>query len=92
MFNGHSEVVAYLRSVGGSIFSGEMAYRLCMLACNDDLDGMKALVEVGVDPNLPDYDLRTALHLASCMESVMVRFVSPSCAHLSFPRHGFRRR
>jgi len=25
-----------------------------------------------VDPNLPDYDMRTALHLASCCESVMV--------------------
>ncbi|RKR90274.1 L-glutaminase [Micromonospora pisi] len=39
--------------------------RLCWAASQGDLDEVRALVAGGVDPNVGDYDGRTALHLAA---------------------------
>ena len=39
--------------------------RLCWAASHGDLDEVCALIASGVDPNISDYDGRTALHLAA---------------------------
>jgi glutaminase len=39
--------------------------RLCWAASQGDLDEVRALIASGVDPNIGDYDGRTALHLAA---------------------------
>lgn len=39
--------------------------RLCWAASQGDLDEVRSLVASGVDPNVGDYDGRTALHLAA---------------------------
>ena len=42
-----------------------VAGRLCDSASAGDIDTLKLLLEHGVDPNIGDYDARTALHLAA---------------------------
>jgi len=39
--------------------------RLCWAASQGDLDEVRSLIASGVDPNIGDYDGRTALHLAA---------------------------
>ena len=50
----------------------DTAIALCEAAYKGDLDSIVTLVENGVDPNLSDYDGRTALHLAASEEVVKV--------------------
>ena len=38
---------------------------LCLLACTNDIDGLKAWLAAGADVNVADYDGRTALHVVS---------------------------
>lgn len=41
-------------------------YRLLHCSSKGDREGVLQELEKGVEPNLSDYDKRTALHLASC--------------------------
>eukprot|EP00854_Cymbomonas_tetramitiformis_P007276 gene7276-8665_t len=62
---GFRQCVEVLRSAGGKVISKDPAGELCDAASSDNLDLMKLLIENGVDPSAADYDLRSALHLAS---------------------------
>ena len=44
----------------------EGPYRLLYCSSKGDREGVMQELEKGVEPNLADYDKRTALHLASC--------------------------
>lgn len=46
---------------------------LCEAASTADLEYLKRLLENGVDPNLGDYDKRTALHVAAAEGQQKVR-------------------
>lgn len=63
----HSEVAEFLIEASAEFKSGvSAAVQLCEAAANGDTAQLELLVEViGVDPNLGDYDDRTALHLAA---------------------------
>jgi ankyrin repeat protein len=43
---------------------GVLQYDLCMAASKGDLQKVRSLLDDGADPNIGDYDLRTALHVA----------------------------
>ncbi|KMZ58520.1 Protein kinase family protein [Zostera marina] len=45
---------------------------LLFLSCHGDVDGVKALLDDGIDVNNIDLDGRTALHIAACEENVEV--------------------
>ncbi|XP_040363065.1 integrin-linked protein kinase 1 [Rosa chinensis] len=47
-------------------FTSEGPYRLLYCSSKGDKAGVEQELEKGVEPNLGDYDKRTALHLASC--------------------------
>eukprot|EP00127_Corallochytrium_limacisporum_P006196 Clim_evm13s221 gene=Clim_evmTU13s221 len=73
--SGHQSVVDYLLSVGaqlppresfGQITDSMDASALLLIAATkNDTIRMRELLRAGVDPSAPDYDRRTALHLAA---------------------------
>jgi ankyrin repeat protein len=54
---------------------------VCAAASDGDISEVKKLVKKGADPSLPDYDGRTALHLAACggHYEVVQFLLSPVC-------------
>lgn len=54
------------RMVGAETIDLEGPYRLLYCSSKGDKAGVVQELEKGVEPNLADYDKRTALHLASC--------------------------
>lgn len=53
------------KSLQGQIIDSEGPYRLLYCSSKGDRAGVLQELEKGVEPNLADYDKRTALHLAS---------------------------
>lgn len=51
---------------GAETIDSEGPYRLLYCSSKGDTEGVVQELEKGVEPNLADYDKRTALHLASC--------------------------
>lgn len=69
----HDEVVRLLRNAGATMELRAVGPMLCACAAVNDVAGLKRLVESSADINIPDYDNRTALHLAcsnGCIEAV----------------------
>ncbi|KAH7522610.1 hypothetical protein FEM48_Zijuj07G0156800 [Ziziphus jujuba var. spinosa] len=54
------------RMRGAETIDSEGPYRLLYCSSKGDTEGVVQELEKGVEPNLADYDKRTALHLASC--------------------------
>jgi len=67
-----ASVQELIRDRGCQIVGMDTALSMCQAAADGDLDTIRTLVENGVDPNLPDYDKRTAMHLAASNGSVEV--------------------
>jgi ankyrin repeat protein len=61
----HDGCAAFLRSQGASLEVDDAAEQLCSAAAKNDVAALRRLVENHVDPNLADYDKRTAMHLAA---------------------------
>ena len=64
---------AFLRSQGASLEVDDAAEQLCSAAAKNDVAALRRLVNNNVDPNLADYDKRTAMHLAAsngCMDAL----------------------
>ena len=69
----HDACAAFLRNQGASLEVDNAAEQLCSAAAINDVAALKRLVENHVDPNLADYDKRTAIHLAAsegCMDTL----------------------
>ena len=49
----------------GSISRADQVGRMLFMASKGDAEGIQEMLDAGVDPNLADYDGRTALHLAA---------------------------
>jgi hypothetical protein len=64
--HGFEEMAELLRSFNGVIVHRDLGYRLCLAAKEGDLEGIKKMKKDKADLNTADYDLRTALHLATC--------------------------
>jgi len=54
-----------LKDAGCQLVGMDTAIALCEASFKGDLSAIQVLVENGVDPNLSDYDGRSALHLAA---------------------------
>lgn len=64
--NERQGLVAELLAQKGSVLnSRDPAGIMCDLASRGDVDTLKLVLENGMNPNLGDYDFRTALHLAA---------------------------
>jgi ankyrin repeat protein len=63
--NGFKTVAHHLRSHGGKVDQEFVANLLCEAASTGNLVQLQMLVENGVDANVGDYDMRTAVHLAA---------------------------
>jgi len=63
----HDAVTTFLRSQGGNLGRDmdNAAEQLCRAGATNDVAALRRLVENLVDPNMADYDRRTALHLAA---------------------------
>jgi len=69
--NGHVEVYEFLRQRGGTVDESKHTAMLLYAAYNNDAYVIKELVSLyQVDPNLVDYDKRTALHVAAASGNV----------------------
>lgn len=61
---------------GGAAAEMEAGVRLMYLADEGDLDGIREMLDSGVDINFRDIDERTALHIASCQgQTDVVQFL-----------------
>ena len=61
----HGTVAALLADRGGRRRAGSVAAAMCAAASAGSVDELSRLLDNGADPNLGDYDKRTALHLAA---------------------------
>lgn len=70
----HPTIAKYLVSRGAKCQADAgMAATLCQAACDNDIQTIKLLLQdVQADPNVADYDSRTALHLAACSGHMQV--------------------
>ncbi|KAL8150896.1 hypothetical protein V2J09_020704 [Rumex salicifolius] len=67
---------AYEFTPGGAGAQMETGVRLMYLANEGDLDGIREMLDSGLDINFRDIDERTALHIASCQgKTDVVRFL-----------------
>ncbi|XP_070578623.1 L-asparaginase-like isoform X2 [Ptychodera flava] len=67
------DIIRLLRKTGAHIehmTQHQVGMRLCDAASLDDVDALKAWHMAGADVNCPDYNERTALHLAVLCESI----------------------
>lgn len=66
---GHRDVAEFMRShgaqAGKAIVNTEAAAELCDAASRGDIQKLRNLRRQGVDVNVGDYDMRTAMHLAA---------------------------
>eukprot|EP00854_Cymbomonas_tetramitiformis_P001692 gene1692-2347_t len=60
-----TEVLQILRDHGAKIQLEDASGEMCRAAAEGDLQQLQRLMENGIDPNLVDYDGRSALHLAA---------------------------
>ncbi|KAK3264010.1 hypothetical protein CYMTET_27222 [Cymbomonas tetramitiformis] len=61
----HHKTQAVLVKSNGRISGMDVACTLCQAAADGNVTKLKVLLKCGVDMNTPDYDKRTALHLAA---------------------------
>jgi len=73
--HGHFYLIPFLYSKGARMPAGktkELTYYLCAFSFEGNLEAVQYLIACGVNPNLTDYDGRTALHLAVCGNHISV--------------------
>jgi len=63
--HGKKDAARFLQARGGSVFNRRSAAALCWAAFHGDTTRIASLVNQGRDPNVADYDGRTALMLAA---------------------------
>ena len=63
--NKHATVISLLTQWKAELGLDSAAFALCAAAGVGDMQQVRRFIENGIDPNLGDYDLRTALHVAS---------------------------
>lgn len=90
MLGGHDLVCDLLRSFGGRLELKHAPKSLGQAASAGDVRRISLLVENGVPVDMPDYDGRTALHLAATEGHLLAVYillhryacaVKPSCGH-----------
>jgi ankyrin repeat protein len=67
--HGHFRLIPFLYSKGARMPVGktpELTFYLCAFAFEGNLEAVQYLIACGLNPNLTDYNGRTALHLAVC--------------------------
>ena len=64
--NGFEEAVKKLKKMHGVIVQVNVAYKLCQAGAKGDIEKLKYLKDHGASLDTADYNLRTALHLATC--------------------------
>ena len=67
--HGHFHLIPFLYALGSRIPEGktkEFTFYLCAFSFEGNLEAVQYLIACGLNPNLTDYDGRTALHLAVC--------------------------
>ena len=67
--HGHRQVAMELYRSGATLGydEGKASGELCELARVGDIEGIRLLVDCGIDAGAADYDLRTVVHLAASM-------------------------
>ena len=58
-------VIEILQKQGAMLGYDDASTQLCTAAESGDMRQMTRLIDNGVDPNVPDYDRRTAFHVAA---------------------------
>ena len=86
--HGNFHLIPFLYTLGARMPVGkteELTFYLCAFSFEGNLEAVQYLIACGVNPNLTDYDGRTALHLAVCGKhfSVVKYLVEESNASLS---------
>ncbi len=67
--HGHFHLIPFLYAQGARMpacKTKELTFYLCAFSFEGNLEAVQYLIACGVNPNLTDYDGRTALHLAVC--------------------------
>ncbi|EKX36081.1 hypothetical protein GUITHDRAFT_57638, partial [Guillardia theta CCMP2712] len=70
--HGKMSVQTCLKEHGSRVVGIDTAIMMCEAAGRGDLSTIQTLLSNGVNPNLPDYDGRTALHLAASNNAIQV--------------------
>ena len=76
----HDDIVGRLREHGDALEHADAASLLCFAASRGDVEQLRRLIESRVNPNVADYDGRTAMSLAAseghinCIEYLLSQF------------------
>lgn len=70
--HGHTQVQRLLREHGGCLAPHNMGVKMCEAAAEDDVSSLQVLITNGIEPSTADYDMRTAMHLASSVGNVTI--------------------
>lgn len=62
--NKHSQIAKILKENGGILTNSNIGCELCNLVANNKVSKLNEKILQGIDLNIPDYDGRTALHIA----------------------------
>lgn len=63
--NGHDQVASLLIKAGAALTVDDSGGFLCATVARRDLDLLKRLLSIGINPNAKNYDRRTPLHIAA---------------------------
>lgn len=81
---GHSELVKWLVANGATVMDSSRGHDFCSAAASGNDDELARLLRGSNDPNLADYDGRTALHLAASEgHKSTVRLLLAASAHVN---------
>lgn len=81
---GHSELVKWLVAHGATVMDSARGHDFCSAAASGNDDELARLLRGSNDPNLADYDGRTALHLAASEgHKSTVRLLLAASAHVN---------
>ncbi|CAF3211104.1 unnamed protein product [Rotaria socialis] len=81
--HGNFHLISFLYALGARMpvdKAKELTFYLCVFAFEGNLEAVQYLIACGVNPNLTDYNGRTALHLAVCSNHIsVVKYLVEEC-------------